>query len=50
MPEILSCGHIVAMASSLADIRLVEVTAHVGKLAGPKSMGAGSKHDVTRSA
>ena len=39
-----------AVASSLVDIRLAEVAAHVGELVGPETMSAGSERDVAQSA
>ena len=48
--EILSCGCVMAVASSLVDIRLAEVAAHVGELVGPETMSAGSERDVAQSA
>ena len=50
MLEILSCGYVVAVASSLVDVRLAEVAAHVGELVGPKTVSAGSERDVAQSA
>ena len=46
MLEILSCGYVVAVASSLVDVRLAEVAAHVGELVGPETVRVGSKRDV----
>jgi len=48
--EILSCGCVVAVASSLVDVRLAEVAAHVGELVGPETVSAGSERDVAQSA
>ena len=48
--EILSCGCVVVVASSLVDVRLGEVAAHVGEIVGPKTMSAGSERDVAQSA
>ena len=48
--EILSCGYVMAMASSLVDVCLAEVAARVGELVGPKTVSAGSERDVAQSA
>ena len=48
--EILSCGCVMAMASSLVDVCLAEVAARVGELVGPKTVSAGSERDVAQSA
>jgi len=44
--EILSCGCVMAMASSLVDVCLAEVAARVGELVGPETVRVGSKRDV----
>ena len=48
--EILSCGCIMVVASSLVDVRLAKVTARVGELVGPETMSVGSERDVAQSA
>jgi hypothetical protein len=50
MLESLSCGHVVAVASSLVDIRLAGVVARAGELVGPEAVSAGYERDVARSA
>jgi len=44
--EILSCGCVVAVASSLVDVHLAKVAARVGELVGLETMSAVSERDV----
>jgi len=48
--EILSCGCVMVVTSSLVDVHLGEVAAHVGELVGPETVSAGSERDVAQSA
>ena len=38
------------VTSSLVDVHLGEVAAHVGELVGPETMSVGSERDVAQSA
>jgi hypothetical protein len=46
MLESLSCGHVVAVASSLVDIHLAGVVARAGELVRPEAVSAGYERDV----